>query len=176
MELSPATVEPFTGVEACPAVSVSCDPLELFSTFFTSELIESIVLETNRYAQQCLGGEVASWSTTTEEVKAYLGFYILMGIVQLPEIRDYWSTDTKLHYSPIASRISRDRFEQITRYLHFVDNQALPVRGEEGYHRLQKVLPVIKHVTDKFLTSYYPHMQNSIDEAMIPFKGKSYSY
>ena len=58
---------------------------------------------------------------------------ILMGINELPEIRDYWSTDPYLHYDPIASRITRDRFEQISRYLHFVNNEDLPKRGEEGY-------------------------------------------
>ena len=79
-----------------------------------------------------------------------MGFQILMGVNHLPEIRDYWSTDPKLHYSPIADRITRDRFEEITRYLHFVDNDELPNRGEEGFSRLQKVDPVIDHLKDRF--------------------------
>ena len=54
------------------------------------------------------------------------------------------ATRPLINYSffPIADRITRDRFEEITRYLHFVDNDSLP-RGEEGYSRLQKVDPVI---------------------------------
>ena len=78
-----------------------------------------------------------------------------------------------LHYAPIADRISRDRFEEITRYLHFVDNDILPARGEEGFSLLQKVEPVISHLKAKFKSVYYPHCQCSIDEAMIPFKGQS---
>ena len=64
-----------------------------------------------------------------EEMKAYLGFCILMGINHLPALDDYWSTDPTRHYSPIADRITRDRFRAISRYLHFVDNDTLVQGG-----------------------------------------------
>ena len=102
---------------------------------------------------------------------AYFGFQILMGIVEEPELRDYWSRDPRLRYAPISTRISRDRFEELTRYIHFVDNGTLPKRGEVGYHRLQKVQPVIDIVRKQCLEVYEPRKENSIDEAMIPFKG-----
>ena len=100
------------------------DPLGLFSLFFDDNLI---VKETNRYASQVLEGTTKQWSTDAKEIRAYFGFMILMGINQLPEIRDYWSTDRNLHYAPIADRISRDRFEEC------LDNTTLPSRGEDGY-------------------------------------------
>lgn len=96
-----------------------------------------------------------------------------MGINKLPEIRDYWSTDQYLHYAPIADRISRDRFEQITRHLHFVDNSILPARGEPGFSRLQKVQPVLTAIKERLHSVYSPHCQLSVDEAMVPFKGRS---
>ena len=34
----------------------------------------------------------------------------------------YWSTDPALHYSPVADQITRDRFREISCFLHFVDN------------------------------------------------------
>ena len=142
-----------------------------YSPYFL--MMSKIVEETNRYAEQCLRGTNKQWSTDAEEIQAYFGFMILMGINKLPEIRDYWSTNKHLHYAPIADRISRDRFEEITRYLHFVDNDILPARGEEGFSLLQKVEPVISHLKAKFKSVYYPHCQCSIDEAMIPFKGRS---
>ena len=94
-------------------------------------------------------------------------------INRLPEIRDYWSTDPLLRYAPIADRITRDRFKEITRYLHFADNDKLPARGEDGFSRLQKVDPILSALKDRFQSAYYPHCQLSIDEAMIPFKGRS---
>ena len=101
--------------------------------------------ETNRYAEQSLRGTKSGLQMLKKS-----GFMILMGINRLPEIRDYWSNDEYLPYSPIADRISRDRFEQITRYLHFADNDTLPARGEEGFCRLQKVDPVISALKQNF--------------------------
>ena len=173
---SPVTVEPFRGSPG-PTGPISDDPLELFSAFFTEELLEAIVHETNRYAAQYLAtnhpDNTPEWQTNAEELKAYLGFMVLMGINELPEIRDYWSRDPCLHYSPIASRITRNRFEEICRYLHFIDNDTLPARGEVGYHRLQKILPIITAINKVCLENYNPCCENSIDEAMIPFKGRS---
>ena len=52
------------------------------------------------------GGSPSAWATTAEEVKAFLGFLVLMGIQKLPGLYDYWSTDEVLHSFTIASRIS----------------------------------------------------------------------
>ena len=81
-----------------------------------------------------------------------------MGINRLPEVRDYWSNNEYLRYSPIADRITRDRFEQITRHLHFADNDNLPERGEEGFSRLQKVGPIISALKQNFQKAYYPSL------------------
>ena len=145
----------------------------MFSHFFDERLLGMIVHETNLFAAQSLAAvnRETTWETTIEELKAYLGFMIVMGVNRLPEIRDYWSRDEKLHNSFSASRISRDRFEEIYRYLHFTDNTTLPARNEPAYHRLQKVLPMITELKRRFVEAYRPHAQNSIDEAMIPFKG-----
>ena len=54
---------------------------------------------------------------------------------------------------PIASRISRQRFRDISRYLHFVDNTQLVSRGQPGYDKLGKVRPVIDHCSTVFRES-----------------------
>ena len=48
------------------------------------------------------------------ELKAYLGFVVLEGVVKLPSMYDYWQSSEIFHYSPIASRISRYSFCDIT--------------------------------------------------------------
>ena len=148
----------------------------MFSNFFSDEILSLIVRETNRFAAQCLATaqRMVTWETNLDELKAYLGFMIVMGINRLPEIRDYWSVDTKLNNAYISSRITRKCFEEISRYIHFVDNTTLPLRDEPGFHRLQKVMPIIIALRQKFEGNYRPHPQNSIDEAMIPFKGYTY--
>ena len=166
------SVEPCT-IPVGPLVPTSRDALEMFSHFFSDDVLSLIVTETNRFAAQCLAAShtPATWETNLNEVKAYLGFMIVMGINKLPEIRDYWSVDTKLNNAYISSRITRKRFEEISRYIHFVDNTTLPLRDEPGFHRLQKVMPIITALKEKFEGNYHPHPQNSVDEAMIPFKG-----
>ncbi len=79
-----------------------------------------------------------------------------MGVNQLPEIRDYWSVDSKLNNTFTSSHITRKRFNDISRYLHFVDNTTVPLRDEPGFHRLQKVMPIITAMTEKF-ENYNPH-------------------
>ena len=176
MILTPVSVEPCQ-VPVGPLITVSRDPLEVFVHFVTPDLLSLIVRETNSYAAQCLEANniSATWETDEEELKAYLGFMVVMGVSRLPEIRDYWSTDPKLNNHFISSRITRRRLEEVTRYLHFVNNNDLPLRGEPGFHRLQKVMPVITEMKRRFVANYNPHPQNSIDEAMIPFKGSVYS-
>ena len=109
---------------------------------------------------------------TEEEICAYLGFCILMAVNQLPSITDYWRTDEVYHYAPVANRISRDRFLDITRYLHFTDNRSLPSRTDPTYDRLQKVRPVIDVVFEACTASYDPTQNITVDEAMIALKGR----
>ena len=106
-------------------------------------------------------------------MQAYFRFYILMGLVREPEIRDYWSSDQIFHYSPIAKSISCRRFEEISRYLHFVNNDELPARGSPGFHRLQRVKPVIDSLRHRCSAGYQPGANLSVDEAMVPFKGNN---
>ena len=108
-----------------------------------------------------------------DEMQAFIGFVILMGVAKLPDLYDYWSTSEVLHSFPVASRIPRKRFLELRRFLHFVDNSTLVGHGEEGYDRLGKIRPVIEAVRQSFLGSYSPHRECAIDEAMVKFKGRS---
>ena len=173
-ERSPVTVRPFTG-RAGPASPIPACILLIFKLIFTSTLMESIVEQTNLYARQTMGDlAYQRWTPVTdEELWAYLGFSILMAVNRLPSIGDYWKTDELFHYSPVAGRISRDRFYDISRYLHFVDNTSLPPRNDPCFSRLQKVQPVITSVMEACMTTYNPSVNLSIDEAMISFKGRA---
>ena len=116
----------------------------------------------------------ASWKAITcEDVRAFMGFYILMGTNRQPSTEDYWKKDSIHYYKPIAQIISRDRFRDISRYLHFVDNSALSLRGSANYDKLGKVRPLIKHFQEKFSSLYNPNCEIAIDEAMIKFQGCS---
>lgn len=157
-----------------PAVPVTTSILNNFRLFFTMTVLSTIVEQTNIYARQILGESVNKWvDVTEEEILAILGFTILMGINQLPSLYDYWRKDHVFRYSPIADRIPRDRFLEILRFLHFVNNDSLPTRTDPNFDRLGKIRPILEHVLEACKKNYRPHRYQSIDEAMVAFKGRS---
>ena len=171
--LSPVTVRPFTK-HVGPTLLIPHSPLETFLLIFTTAILQWIVDQSNQYASQCMGDRFDTWQQITiEEMKAFMGFMILMGVVKLPSLADYWKRDEIFHYAPIASRITRDRFFDIQRYLHFADNSTLAALGADGYDRLGKIRPIIDMINEQLLMLYHPHKEVSVDEAMIPFKGRS---
>lgn len=110
---------------------------------------------------------------STRDIEAYYGFNILMGINSLPALDDYWKKDSVYHYSPIADRISRGRYREINRYLHYEDNTTLSPRGTPGYDRLGKVRTLLTYIEGKFAAVYNPGRELAVDEAMIKFQGQS---
>jgi len=64
---------------------------------FDEDLFDKIVTETNRYARQKLVGNeqrLVRWrNVNKDEMKAYFGVCVIMGMNILPKIADYWSSD-----------------------------------------------------------------------------------
>ena len=92
-------------------------PSQLFCKYFTDEVWDLLVTETNRYA--CLRfpcrQHARPWTDVSiEEMKAFIGMLILMGVLQLPRIEMYWQIDDDLIKTPgVSSIMSRVRFQQI---------------------------------------------------------------
>ena len=115
--------------------------------FFTQELMEMIV---DLYAATTLKEAYDQWTKiTVDELKAYFGFLILIGLVPLPSMYDYWSRSQRFHYSSIADRIPRDRFLDIHKFLHFINNTSFSPYGSPNYNKLGKVQPVIDYLNTK---------------------------
>ena len=65
-------------------------PLDIFQTVTAmNEVLEIIVMETNRYATQ----KGRNFETTEDEMNALLGINFITGINKLPSLEDYWLTD-----------------------------------------------------------------------------------
>ena len=87
------------------------------------------------------------YESTPADHQAFLGFHILMAINYLPSVDDYWKKDNLMHYSPLADRISRDHFRELSKYLHFVNNNTLFTRDDSNHDQLGKVRPIIDHLS-----------------------------
>lgn len=69
------------------------------------------------------------------------------------------------HNAPIADRIIRDWFRDISRYLHIVNDTLVP-SGSPGHYRLGKVRSKVDHLSVKLAELYNPHCETAVDEAM----------
>ena len=126
--LSTPVIHPFCPyLETGPTCTIPSEPRDVFQLFFTPELIEQIVAQSNLYARQVTGAEkYKKWQEiTASDIESFLGFNFLMGLNPKPSINDYWRTDDLYYYPPVTQRISRNRFREISRYLHFADNSLL---------------------------------------------------
>ena len=103
---SSVSVRPFTR-HVGPTVLIPRSPLQIFLLIFTTTILQWIVDQTNLFASQCLGERFETrQQVTIDELKAYMGFMILMGLVKLPSIPDYWKRDEVFNYESISSRIT----------------------------------------------------------------------
>ncbi len=135
-----------------------------------------IVEETNHFASANVGHtpHARPWhDATVPEMKAFLGMLILMGILDLPRLEMYWQTKYRLiATSGISSIMSRVRFEQLFRFLHLANNANILPSPDPSRDKLFKVRKLLDLVLPKYETEYTLHASVTIDEAMIPFKGR----
>ena len=154
--------------------------MNIFRLFLTDELLDVVVQETNRYAEEApqrplqRNSRYHYWQETSRaEMAVFLALKLAMGITVQPLVADHWRTDWLFETPGFAKVMSRRRFQLLSSCLHFVNN-ATAVRDEHGRHvdPLFKVRPVLSRLTRSFRSLYQPRQQVAIDEQMIAFKGR----
>ena len=155
-----------------PGPKVNIDPeshpIDFFCTIWGNNTFQEIAERTNLYAAQ--KGTISWEDISEDEMKSFVGIKLAMGIVLLPSLRDYWSTNPLLGTPGIVKGMGRNQFQSILSHLHLNDNSKMPQRGSPNFDRLYKVRPLFEIVKTN---SYQPHQQMAVDEAMILFKGRS---
>ena len=106
-----------------------------------------------------------SMETTRKELEVLLGIYFRMGLAKMPGYRAYWEEHCR--YDPVASVMTRNRFLQLIKGIHFVNN----LDDHDDADKCWKIRPRLKNFRENCL-KVTPDEHNSIDEMMIPFKGK----
>lgn len=109
-----------------------------------------------------------AWTPVCEmDIIDFLALTIHMGMVRLPEIKDYWSTDPLFSFPYFATRMSRDRYMMIRSHLHLADNTQI-VRADKLY----KVRPAIVMLNESFRLAIVPGEHVALDEATIPTRAR----
>lgn len=135
-------LEPFTRISGTStSLQKNCNVKEAVDCIFGNEFFEIISEETNRYYLQNIrkyksNSRQGNWRIVScSEIKKVFGIFILMGQIRKDKIKEYWSVNPYL-VTPIFSKLmSRNRFEQIKKYLHFNDN----MKQNENSGRIYKM-------------------------------------
>ncbi|CAK9798673.1 PiggyBac transposable element-derived protein 4 [Anthophora plagiata] len=114
------------------------------------------------------GKKIFKWNDLTlAEMKKFLGIIIMMDQVKKNPREDYWSSEFYTKTPSFSSIMSLNRFHQIWNTWHFSNNQALT-----GSNKLKKIQPILNYLLDKFKSVYTPRKELSLDESIIPWRGK----
>lgn len=170
---------PFTGQSGInPEVSAKLadgKPIDYFLQFVSEDIINVMVDQTNLYATQVVSSQedvaphsrLHGWTPTDAiEMKQFLGLIGWMGLVKLPNLRDYWSKNKLYDLQIPRNTMSRNRFELLLKMWHFADNTFA------GTNRLHKIEHMMSLFIEKFKEAYTPGETVSIDESQIPWRGR----
>ena len=164
------------GTPGVHASVTDIDPLCLFRLYFTDELVDLILTQTNLYAQQwldthqlrCRSRATKSTPITKDGFMLYFAMILYRGVVWKPSYAHYY-TENAIFATPIISKIlSYNRFLLIEKFLHFVDNRTLA----KNYQKIAKIKPVHDYLSQQFSLLYTPERDISIDESLLLWKGR----
>jgi len=108
------------------SLPVGSNEKDFFELFVTNDFCNKVAEETNKYAalsQRKVGIVDNNWEdTNVEEIQACIGILIYMGLVNLPEIEDYFQGDFCVR--PIVRQaMTLKRLKKLGQYLHLNDEE-----------------------------------------------------
>uniref|UniRef100_A0A6P7FCC3 PiggyBac transposable element-derived protein 2-like n=1 Tax=Diabrotica virgifera virgifera TaxID=50390 RepID=A0A6P7FCC3_DIAVI len=130
-------------------------PIDAFRCYFTQDIIEHIVRETNSYAGQKL---VHNLNATSAEILTFVGVMLLSGYHPLPCRRLYWTVDEDVHTPIVSNAMRRNRFDELMSFIHLADNQC-----NDGTDRMYKIRPLLDMLNSAF-KQITPGPTVSVDE------------
>ena len=150
--------------------------LDLFRLFVDDEVLQRLVTATNDYAEKNKENKPNMYERfrrhplTTEEMMSYLGCLLLLSINSVRNYRQAWNESSSQYLVNLRRLLSRDRFEQISSFLHIVTKEE---ETQLSPHKLKKILPLHDNIKKKCLNLYQPLQQLSVDERMVKSKART---
>ena len=147
------------------------NPLKVFEKLINlDEFLHHLKLESERYAAQ--SGK--TFELSMDELRVFISVNFVMGYHKLPNLRSYWETGSPFFsVNFVANVMAREKFKEILGNLHFSNNEDAVPRYHQAHDRAFKVKWLIDHLNEPFLSSMEPEVEQSVDEHMIKYKGRS---
>lgn len=136
-------------------------PVEWFELFYNEDVVNLLVECSNQYA--VFTGNT-HFEVTKEEMRLVLGICLISGYCVYSRNRMYWDTGSDTYRPGVPNSISRNRFEQIIRFMHVCDNADL-----DPADKFTKVRPLWVALNQKWMQFSPNFPEVSIDESMIPY-------
>lgn len=155
------------------AVNVS-DEKNIFSLFFTDEMLHIICVHTNSEIdlQKTKFSSEQSYihATNVCELKALIGIFYLSGVLRNSGLNTEEMWSQKLGPPPFRATMSKNRFEFLLNCLRFDDKSTRQERRE-----FDKFAPV-REIWDIFMrqcrSNYTPFEHVTVDEQLLGFRGR----
>lgn len=151
--------------------------LDYFNLFFSDDVCNEIRINTNKYAEFCetkSSKKDKQWTPITDilEVRTFFCIIMIMSLVKMSRLRDYWSTNPILGHDMIKKLMPRNRFFQMLKYFHISDKSEEMNKDSPDFSYLQKLEPLFSTLRDKFQQYFNPYKELSVDEALLKYKGR----
>ena len=182
--LQKVTVRKFKGAKPKgPTFQIYQSPVEYFLQFFSLDLFTKLTEWTNLNLLKT--GKCAL--TTAQEMKAWFGIRIVMGLVRTSDYQDYWSTDPGYYNRLIATTMTRNKFDTLSKHLACADPKTNPKNyllynpsqflNQKHQHDSMKNMPLypIQPLWDDVIArcnaNFNLGQHLAIDDAMIQYSG-----
>lgn len=120
-------------------------PVQIFRYFFTKEIMDIVVEETNRCA---LSQDTnTSFSVKIDDIYHYIGIQLFMSVYRYPNLESYWGKNA---FEPIRSTMTLRRFGLIKKYLCFQDENDQIKKNQPEYDPLIRMRPFATQLNDRF--------------------------
>ena len=177
-EVKKISVEPFGCENVGPTFACDDDTLSLeyFLQLFPGKLFKKMARYTNITMAKA---DHPCPPTSEEEIRAWFGIRLLMGLIRIPSYRDFWSNEPVYHNPVIARTMTRVRFDQLNQHLTCSNPADSPDNIVDDQHRynawkkhplfpLQIVWDTVRKQCNR---QYQCSRELAIDEAMVKYKG-----
>lgn len=141
-------------------------PVEVFEILFDEDVMTYIVQQSVRYASQ---NNRHNFTFSVNCFRKFLGFLFLTGYHSLPQEQMYWCEDEDVSIECVRKCLTKNRYLEIKRNLHFNDNAEL--NDQTRRNKSFKISPLIEKMNEQFLKFGIFSRYISIDEQMVRYYG-----